>query len=93
MKQPKILKQFCDLHGLQLVRIKYKYQSIPLKRCGWELVNKDNSIIFSIEPKSYGWFVRNTHEGYIGKNSFSRISKKMLEKINPNGISYYKLIQ
>ena len=91
MKQPKILKQFCDLHGLHLVRIKYKYQGIPLKRCGWDLVNKDNQIIFSIEPKSYGWLVRNAHYNYKGANMFFKISKAILKDINPDAESGYKL--
>ena len=49
----KTLIKFAALHGLKIVPITYKFNGIRLKRKGYDLINDQNYIQLSFEPKNY----------------------------------------
>jgi hypothetical protein len=94
MKPPKTLQKYAADHGLQIVRIRYKFQGIRTRRPGWDLVKPNAEIVAQFEPidrQSNGakWLISHAGVCYFPK----RITAAELQKIDPTRRSYQTLKQ
>lgn len=94
----KTLQKIADKYGLTLVPIKYKCQGIPLKRKGYDLIGKDNTIYLSFEPKDRSWckwMMIDKTKGCIHYTQSLLTIGKILEEegFNPTGTTGYYLEQ
>jgi hypothetical protein len=94
MKPPKTLQKYAADHGLQIVRIRYRFQGIPQRRPGYDLIKPDGEIVAQFEPipKAYdgaAWIIK--HAGNLRYPK--RITAADLQQIDPNRRSYLTLRQ
>lgn len=90
----KTLTLYAKTNNLELVKIKYK--AFGKYSIGFDLIKPETrEIIASFEPVYYTngdrWFLRNSHNNYIGKRYFKRLDKNALINIQPNETSYMLL--
>ena len=76
----KTLQKFCDNSNiynngkcLRVEKINYSSNGIKLKRCGFDIVDKDNKILLSFEPVSYS----NGDKWLLKSGIVQRYSKKL----------------
>ena len=85
----KALQKFCNESSiynngkcLRVEKINYHSNGFKLKRCGYDIVDKDNNILLSFEPVNYSngdkWFLKSG----IGQRYAKRLSMIYLKSIS-----------